>query len=170
MGCIGVWKAARPPEGGPTEVVGPFGLESAIGFDTPSDTNARRPNQKAGEVWSRDRNPSHFTLDLVSDGSANKRATLVKGIIRYYVATAAASVYLHFYSLSTTRVLNSFKVLCIMRAAAGISFARVLNPHMPVWVQSCIFRYSVLGCRIHRLHHSRGVRLSTPQWVSWILH
>ena len=33
-------KAARPP----------FGLESAIDFDTPSDTNARRPSQKAVEV------------------------------------------------------------------------------------------------------------------------
>ena len=49
-GCIGDKKAARPPEGAPTEVGGLFGLESAIGFDTPSDTNARRPSQKAVEV------------------------------------------------------------------------------------------------------------------------
>ena len=43
------------------------------------------------------------------------------GIIRYYVATAtatAAFVCLHFYTLSATRVLNSFEELCIMRAAA----------------------------------------------------
>ena len=53
-----------------------------------------------------------------------------KGIfLRYYVATAAASVCLHFYTLSTTRVLNSFEELCIMRAAAENSFARVLNPY-----------------------------------------
>ena len=37
-------------KGGPTGVGGPFGHESAIGFDTPSDTNARRPSQKAGGV------------------------------------------------------------------------------------------------------------------------
>ena len=41
--------------------------------------------------------------------------------LRYYVATAAAaaaSVCLHFYTLSATRVLNSFEELCIMPAAA----------------------------------------------------
>ena len=43
-----------------------------------------------------------------------------------YVATAVASVGLHFYTLSATRVLNSFEELCIMRAAADNSFARVL--------------------------------------------
>ena len=31
-----------------------------------------------------------------------------------------------FYSLSATRVLNSFEQLCIMRAAAENSFAKVL--------------------------------------------
>ena len=73
---------------------------------------------------------SNFTLDLVSDRSDNQHTTLTKGIIRYYVATAAAaSVYLHFYTLSATRVLNSFGELCIMQAAAENSFARVLNPH-----------------------------------------
>ena len=34
-----------------------------------------------------------------------------------------------FYALPDTRVLNSSEVLCIMRASAKISFARVLNPH-----------------------------------------
>ena len=82
------------------------------------------------DAWSRERNPSNFTLNLVSDRSANRCTTLAKGIIRYYVATtAAASVCLHFYTLSATRVLNSFEQLCIMRAAAENSFARVLNPH-----------------------------------------
>ena len=78
-------------------------------------------------AWSQDRNQSKFTLDLVS---ANKRTTVAKGIIRYHLATVAtaASVCLHFYTLSATRVLNSFEELCIMRAAAENSFARVLNP------------------------------------------
>ena len=51
----------------------------------------------AQDAWSQDRNPFDFTLDLVSDCSANKRITLAKGFIRCYVATAAAvSVCLHF--------------------------------------------------------------------------
>ena len=52
----------------------------------------------------------------------------LREFLRYYVETAAA-VCLHFYTLSTTRVLNSFEELCIMRAAAENSFTRVLNPH-----------------------------------------
>ena len=68
-------------------------------------------------------------LDLVSDRSANKHITLAKGIIRYYVAVAAAFVCFHFYTLSVTRVPNSFEELCIIWTAAENSFARVLNPH-----------------------------------------
>ena len=37
--------------------------------------------------------------------------------LRYYVAAAAASVCLHFYALSATRVLNSFEELYIMQVA-----------------------------------------------------
>ena len=49
-------------------------------------------------------------LDLESDRSANKCTMLAKGIIWYYVATAAAaSICLHFYTLLATRVLNSFE-------------------------------------------------------------
>ena len=50
--------------------------------------------------------------------------------------TAAASVCLHFYTLSATRVLNSFEELCIMRAAAENSLARVLNPHGEAYILS----------------------------------
>ena len=46
-----VKKAARPPEGGPTEAGGPFGLESAIDFDTPSGTNGRWPSKSQGSVY-----------------------------------------------------------------------------------------------------------------------
>ena len=46
---------------------------------------------------------------------------------RYHVVTAAA-VCLHFYTLSATRVLNSFEDLYIMRAAAENCSTRVLNP------------------------------------------
>ena len=77
-----------------------------------------------------------FTLDLVSERSANKRTTLAKGIIRYYVATAAAVSCLHSYTLSATRVLDYFEELCIMRAAAENSFARVLNPHEGAYILS----------------------------------
>ena len=41
-------KAARPPEGCPAEAGSLFGPESALGFEHPSGTNARRPSQKAG--------------------------------------------------------------------------------------------------------------------------
>ena len=71
---------------------------------------------------------------LRSTQSQTARPTSVsrwlRELLRYYVATAAAaSVCLHFYTLSATRVLNSFEELCIMRAAAENSFARVLNLH-----------------------------------------
>ena len=42
--------AARPPEGCPAEAGGLFGPESALGFEHPSGTNARRPSQKAGSA------------------------------------------------------------------------------------------------------------------------
>ena len=50
--CRGGQKSSSPNRGWPNRSWGPFGLESAIGFDTPSDTNARRPSQKAGGVSS----------------------------------------------------------------------------------------------------------------------
>ena len=49
-------------------------------------------------------------LDFVLDRSTKKRTTSGK-------------------ELPDTRVLNLFKELCIMRAAAENSFGRVLNPH-----------------------------------------
>ena len=36
------------------------------------------------DARSRDRNPSNFTLDCVSDHSSTKRTTLAKGILRYF--------------------------------------------------------------------------------------
>ena len=47
MGDKGDKSAARPPEGCPAEAGGIFGPESALGFEHPSCTNARRPSQKA---------------------------------------------------------------------------------------------------------------------------
>ena len=41
-----------------------------------------------------------------------------------------------FYTLPDARVLNSFKELCIMRAAAKNSFPRVLNPHGGAYILS----------------------------------
>ena len=64
--------------------------------------------------------------------SATKRTTLAKGIFKVFIlataAAAAAFVYI-FYTLSATRVLNSYEELCITLGAADNSFARVLNPH-----------------------------------------
>ena len=79
----------------------------------------------------RDRNPSNFTLDCVSDHSATKQTTLAKRNLRYFnFRNSSSSLCLHFfYKLSATRVLNSFEELCITLAAAGNSFARELNPH-----------------------------------------
>ena len=51
----------------------------------------------------------------------------LREFLRCYVVTAA--VCLHFYTLSATRVLNSFEELCIIRAASENSFTRVLNIH-----------------------------------------
>ena len=50
------------------------------------------------------------------------RTTLAKGILRYFyvLETAAAAFVYIFYTLSATRVLNSFEELCIALAAAGI--------------------------------------------------
>ena len=54
---------------------------------------------------------------------------MAKGIFKVFIlATAAAFVYI-FYTLSATRVLNSYEELCITLGAADNSFARVLNPH-----------------------------------------
>ena len=83
------------------------------------------------DARSRDRNPSNFTLDCVSDHSSTQGTTLAKGILRYFYFWKQQQqpfVYI-FYTLSATRVLNSFEELCITLAATGNSFARELNPH-----------------------------------------
>ena len=80
---------------------------------------------------------SNFTSDLISDRTANNRTSLAKGIIKYYLAVEAASVCLHFDTLSASRVLNSFEELRIMRAATENSFARVLNPHGGAYKKNC---------------------------------
>ena len=83
------------------------------------------------DAWSWDRNPPNFTLDLESDRSANKRTTVVKELL------CSNSVRLFiFYTLPDTRVLHSFEELCIMRASAENSFARVLNPYGGAYILS----------------------------------
>ena len=56
---------------------------------------------------------------------------LAKGILRYFIfSNSSSSLCLHFfYTLSATRVLNSYEELCITLGTADNSFARVLNPH-----------------------------------------
>ena len=63
----------------------------------------------------------------------------LREFLRYYVVTAAV-VCLHFYTLSATRVLNSFKEHCIMQAASENSFTRVLNPHIYIYIYIYIDR------------------------------
>ena len=60
--------------------------------------------------------------------------------LRYYVVTAAA-VCLYFYTLSATRLLNSFEELCIMPAAAENSFTRVLNHHGGAYIYIYVYIY-----------------------------
>ena len=67
----------------------------------------------------------------------------LREFLRYYVVTAAA-VCFHFYTLSATRVLNSFEELCIMRAATENSFTRVLNPHGGVYIYIYIYMYAAV--------------------------
>ena len=55
-------------------------------------------------------------------------SSIAQHLKRHSCPTAAAFVYI-FYTLSATRVLNSFEELCITLAAAGNSFVRELNPH-----------------------------------------
>ena len=50
MGDKGDKSAFRPPEGCPAEVGGLFSPESALGFEHPSGTNARRASQNAGRA------------------------------------------------------------------------------------------------------------------------
>ena len=73
------------------------------------------------DAWNWDRNPPNFTLDLVSDRSANKLGN-------YTVLSSSVRLFT-FYTLPDTRVLNSFEELCIMRATVVNSFTRVLNPN-----------------------------------------
>ena len=75
------------------------------------------------DAWGWDQSLLNFTLDLVSDRSANKRTTSA-----WELKVLSSSVRLFtFYTLPDTRVLNSFEELCIMRAAAVNSFARLLK-------------------------------------------
>ena len=84
----------------------------------------------------RDQNPSNFTLDLVSDCSANKHTTLAKGIFKVLYSNSSSNVRLFtfFIPYRLTRVLNSFDELCIMQAAAENSFASVFNPHGGMYI------------------------------------
>ena len=86
--------------------------------------------QDTQDARSRDRNPSNFTLYCVSDHSSTKRATLAKGILRYFYfwKQQHQPLFTFFNTLSATRVLNSFEELCITLAAVGNFFAR--EPHI----------------------------------------
>ena len=69
-----------------------------------------------------DWNPSQLYVRLIIILLSQQANHISSGIIRHYVI---AFVCLHF---CLTRVLNSFKELCIMQVATINSFIRVLNP------------------------------------------
>ena len=83
------------------------------------------------DARSRDRNPFNFTLDCVFRplGHQADHVGYWNFKVFLFLETAAAFVYIFFYTLSATRVLNSFEEFCITLAAAGNSFAREVNPH-----------------------------------------
>ena len=64
-----------------------------------------------------------------------------------------------FYTLPDTRVLNSFEELCIMRAAAENSFARVLNPHWGAYIYIYIWseRLGFNPRTSHTKHSKNGI-------------
>ena len=70
------------------------------------------------QLFSVARHVGHFKLET--------RPTLCQ-LLNYKVLNSSVRLF-SFYTLPDTRVLNSFEELCIMRTAAVISFARVLNP------------------------------------------
>ena len=103
------------------------------------------------DARSRDRNPSNFRLDKVSDLSATKRTTLAKGIFKVFIlATAAAAFVYILYTLSATRVLNSFEELRITLAAADNSclvwfygtstIVGYLMPYPFLYIQTVLFQ------------------------------
>ena len=67
-------------------------------------------NSNINNAWSWDQNLPNFTLDLVSDSLVNKLGN-------YKVLSISVRLFT-FYTFLDTRVLNLFKGLCIMRAAA----------------------------------------------------
>ena len=53
-----------------------------------------------------------------------------KGNFKVFILETAVAAFVYiFYTLSATRVLNSYEELCITLGAADNSFARLLNPH-----------------------------------------
>ena len=61
-----------------------------------------------------------------------------------FILAPAVAAFVHiFYTLSATRVLNSYEELCITLAAANNSFAKVLNPHGGAY--ACIEKKKKVG-------------------------
>ena len=80
------------------------------------------------DAWSWDRNATNFNLGLVSYRSAGRRHTSAREFI---ILELTYRNYILPYI--DTRVLNSLEELCIMRAVAINSFARVINAPTPRW-------------------------------------
>ena len=93
------------------------------------------------DAQSRDRDPSNFTLDKFQTTRSPSGPRWLREFLRYLFSNSSSSLCLHFYTLSATRVLNSFEELCITLAAADNSFARVLNPHGGAYIYIYIYIY-----------------------------
>ena len=59
----------------------------------------------------------------------------LRELLRYLCSNSSSRLFLHFYTLSATRVFNSFEELCIMRAVAENFFT-----HWGVYILSSIDR------------------------------
>ena len=88
---------------------------------------------------SRDRNPSNFTLDCVSDFLATKRTTLAKGIFKvFYFSNSSSSLCLHFlYPIGNQSAQFSRRALHY--ASGGQQFLR--QRAQPPWGSIYIYIY-----------------------------
>ena len=99
-------------------------------------------------------------------------------LVNYKVLSNSGSISLFtFYTLPDTRVLNLFEELCIMQAAAIISFARVLNPHGGAYIYVILLQFLELAgiiCGSHQqiwefFSYQNMVRVTFPTCCTFLI-
>ena len=112
------------------------------------------------DARSRDRNPSNFTLDCVSDHSATKRTTLAYVILRYFCfleTAAAAFVYIFLYPIGYQSA--QFFRRALHYARGGRQFLR--QRAQPPWGSIYIYIYICVCVLVWRF----GFMANQPLWV-----